>query len=193
MAASALLFDLDGTVWDSYPCYAAALHSRLGITRDVAVARLRAGENAVRLARGCGLTDTSFSRLCRDSLGELQFYPDVLKTLDNLRQRGAQIGVVTSLPKWLAGSLLVELRVMPYLSTAVYAARKPSPTGIINAVSELRLEPGEVVYYVGDMPSDAQAARRADVSFAWASYGYCDGRPVDADAVLDRFSDVLDL
>ena len=102
MAASAILFDLDGTIWDSYPCYAIALHKRLSVTANNVMARLRGGENAIRLARQCGLSDTNFSALCRNSFEHLQLYPDVRETLALLRERETQMGMVTSLPQWLA-------------------------------------------------------------------------------------------
>lgn len=192
MVAAAILFDLDGTVWDSHPCYAAALHSRLGLTSDAAVTRLRAGENVVAMARGCGLTDMSFSRLCMGSAGELRLYPNVIDTLRRLRRRGTRLAVVTNLPKWLAAPLLSESGVGPLLDSAVHAARKPSPDGINRAVRDLCPPDGDI-YYVGDMPADGRAAARAGAMFAWASYGYCDARPVETDVALERFSDVLSL
>lgn len=191
MAASAILFDLDGTIWDSYPCYAVALHKRLGVTANNVMARLRGGENAIRLARQCGLTNTNFATLCRKSFDRLQLYPDVRETLALLRERETRMGIVTSLPQWLARNFLADFDLTEYFDAAVYASKKPSPSGIMRAVNIL--SPVQQVYYVGDSPVDAQAADRAGVSFAWASYGYYDECPSNADEVLESFSDLVRL
>jgi phosphoglycolate phosphatase len=193
MAATAFLFDLDGTIWDSYPCYAIALHSYLGLTHGEAVALLRSGGNAVIHARNCGLSNARFSRLCRDSLGDLRLYPETRETLQRLRLRGTPAGIVTNLPKWLVEPILSELNIRQYFDAVVYAARKPYPTGLIKAINDLSLNADDDVYYVGDMPTDAQAAAFAGVSFAWASYGYGDQCPPNTDAILSSFSDVLGL
>jgi HAD superfamily hydrolase (TIGR01549 family) len=191
MAASAILFDLDGTIWDSYPCYATALRKRIGGTVNSIVARLRGGENAIGLARQCGLTNANFSTLCRNSFEHLQLYPNVRETLVLLSERETQLGVVTSLPQWLGQNLLNEFGLTRYFVTTQYNSKKPSPSGILKALNEL--DSLDSVYYVGDSPVDAQAASRAGVLFAWSSYGYYDESPTDVDVVLETFSDLLRL
>ena len=62
MAAEALLFDLDGTIWDSYPCYAAALSLESELTEHAAIRSLRSGDNVIGLVRGTGLTPSRFLR-----------------------------------------------------------------------------------------------------------------------------------
>jgi phosphoglycolate phosphatase-like HAD superfamily hydrolase len=75
----------------------------------------------------------------------------------------------------------------------IYAAAKPRAAGIRLAVENLRVVAGPSVFYIGDSASDAIAAKRAMVSFAWASYGYCNTKPPETDAVLGTFADVLNL
>ncbi|WP_324662149.1 HAD family hydrolase [Haloarcula sediminis] len=47
-------------------------------------------------------------------------------------------------------------------------SEKPDPEGLLWVLEELGAEPGSAVF-VGDSESDAEAARRAGVEFAWAS------------------------
>ena len=49
---------------------------------------------------------------------------------------------------------------------------------------ENAIEPSTATWYVGDTPNDCVAARRAGVSFAWASYGYGVACPDGAAAVV---------
>jgi phosphoglycolate phosphatase len=193
MAATALLFDLDGTIWDSYPCFVAVLHGPLGLTAGRTLQILREGSNAVALARDCGLSNSRFSRLCRAAVAGIRVYPDVRETLEDLRGQARPLGVVTNLPGWLIEPILIDLKLVQFFDSLIYAARKPGPGGINRALSSLGLHADELVFYVGDMPSDAQAAGRAAISFAWASYGYADGCPTGTAASLEKFSDVLSL
>ena len=191
MAATALLFDLDGTIWDSYPCFVAALHGPLGLTADRTLEILREGSNAIALARECGLSNSRFSRLCRAAIAEIRPYPDARETLEKLRAQARPLGIVTNLPGWLIEPILIELKLIQFFDSLIYAARKPGPGGINRALWSLGLHADANIFYVGDMPSDAEAATRAAVSFAWASYGYADDCPADAAASLETFPDVL--
>jgi phosphoglycolate phosphatase-like HAD superfamily hydrolase len=193
MAATALLFDLDGTIWDSYPCFVAALHGPLGLTADRTLEILREGSNAIALARECGLSNSRFSRLCRAAIAEIRLYPDARETLENLRGQARPLGIVTNLPGWLIEPILIELKLVQFFDSLIYAARKPGPGGINRALWSLGLHADPNIFYVGDMLSDAEAATRAAVSFAWASYGYADDCPAGAVASLKTFSDVLSL
>src|SRR5712692_7664263 len=101
MAATAFLFDLDGTIWDSYPCYGTALGPALRCTSDDVVRRLRAGENVVTLAGSAGLSNSRLTSLCRAAIGDLTLYPSVRETLNELRGKNVPLGVVTNIPQRL--------------------------------------------------------------------------------------------
>lgn len=156
------------------------------------MARLRAGENVVALARESGMSSSRFAKLCVEAVCELRLYPEVPDTLHQLRASGTPLAAVTNLPGWLVEPLLRELSVYQYFDAVICAARKPSPTGIHKALGNLSRS-ADGAYYAGDTHSDAQAASRAGVSFAWAAYGYGGERPENTNVVLERFSDVLSL
>ncbi len=193
MAATALLFDLDGTLWDSYPCYAAALVASLRCTTEAVVERLKAGENVVRLADEAGLGNAKFTSLCRESITQLRLYAEVNRTLTILQEKGTALGVVTNTPQRLITPLLSDMQLDRYFGSVVCAARKPSPGGILRALAELNIQADRQVYLVGDSNNDAIAATRAGVSFAWAAYGYSAECPQQTAVVIERVSDLIDL
>jgi phosphoglycolate phosphatase len=190
MAASAFTFDLDGTLWDSYPCYAAALEAGGLLPYSKAIKRLKSGENIVTIGLQLGLTKTRLARLCFGEIRRIKLYDGVAEGLTALMQRSVAMGVVTNLPKWLIHPILCELDLKRYFRISVFAAGKPKAGRLVSAVDCLPTSNG-VIYYMGDMPTDAEAARRARVPFAWAAYGYGINRPGDVAAVIKRFDEVL--
>lgn len=73
MAARALLFDLDGTVWDSFPWYAAVMKECVGVADTEA--RLRAGESLITFARARGVSRDRLFRACGATGTPLHLYP----------------------------------------------------------------------------------------------------------------------
>jgi phosphoglycolate phosphatase len=193
MAATAFLFDLDGTIWDSYPCYAAALATPLGSTAEAVVGRLKAGENVVTLVGESGLSNPRFTSLCRASISKLRLYPGVNSTLKRLQEMNLPLGVVTNIPQRLITPLLSDMDLDRYFGSVICAARKPSPGGVLRALAQLKIEADRQVYLVGDSSSDAAAANRAGVSFVWAAYGYSAECPQQNAVVIEKVSDLLDL
>lgn len=195
MANSAILFDLDGTIWESYSWYAKILTREVGGSVSHRIQQLRDGHSVVSMCAACGLSNSRFQTLCISSAGELPLYPEVSHCLEDLNRRGDQMGVVTSLPGRLAEPLLHKLGLADIFRVVIHAGncryRKPSPEPLLLA---LRLIRGEASgsWYVGDQGTDAKAAAAAGVRFAWASYGYGDDRPIGA-TVLKHFRDVLSL
>src|ERR1051325_1567860 len=101
MVAKALLFDLDGTLWDSYPCYGAAFQFESVFERETVIERLRAGDNVIQLAREYDISKTRLLRHCRAAIEDLALYPGVSETLNDISLGGVPLGIVTNLPRWL--------------------------------------------------------------------------------------------
>jgi len=154
---------------------------------------LHQGQNAVRLAREARLSNARFVYLCRRVITELNIYPNVLETLNELSKRDVPLGIVTNLPKWLTGPLLSDTGIGRYFDTIEWAAGKPSSKGLLRALATVGVNADEGVFYIGDLPSDAQAARAAGVSFAWAAYGYGKELPAAGTESLDDFSGIVSL
>ena len=107
------------------------------------------------------------------------------------------MGVVTNLPGWLAQPLMEAVDIHQYFRTTVtprWGVRsKPQPHGIRKALQELGAVDDSETYYVGDTAVDAEAAKKAAVRFAWASYGYETDEPENVAVVLHEIGDLLDL
>lgn len=193
MAARTLLFDLDGTLWDSYPWYGAVFHAEAGLPIEDAIRHFHNGHNIVQLAKIHGISKTRLIKACCDSIDQLSVYTDVYDVLNSLTERGTKMGVVTNLSRKIAEPILVDLGIINRFTSLIYAAGKPSPSGINKALAELQQAVGADVFYVGDTFADGEAATRAGIPFAWASFGYSQECPPNTTVVLQQFADILAL
>lgn len=193
MAQRTLLFDLDGTLWDSYPWYAEALGRSGAASAGHVLARLRRGESVMGIASGLGVSRTRHASLCRASGDSLHLYATVTATLDRLTERNYQLGLVSNLSQSLVNNAFVETGLGKYFGAARFAARKPSPSGVLRVLSELGAVPSADIYLVGDTETDADAAHAAGICFAWAEYGYGGARPANTHRTVATFEEVLDL
>ena len=133
---SAIIFDLDGTIWDSTPCFAQVLSSETGIPAAQLSEELKS-KSIVALIERAKISRTRFVEHVR-SLKILQPYPGVQSTLSQLGNRATPLGVFTSLPGKLAEPLLAELELTRYFGAIFHAgncpSRKPHPRGIRQAL-----------------------------------------------------------
>lgn len=196
MAARALVLDLDGTLWDSYPWLARVVADGDEDAEVAAAAALRDRVPAARVLRDAGVTASAFKSVCAGAR-DLEPYPGVRETLDELARRGIPLAVVTNLPAWIARPMLDCLGLRGFFGSVVDYGRtrqhKPNPAPITASLADISVEAADDVWYVGDTDSDAEAASRAGIAFAWASYGYGPTKPAGAASVLDAFAEVLDL
>ena len=192
MAPNAVLVDLDGTIWDSYPWYAARLAETGNISRAAVLQALTSGESIVTLLRKYGAGAGTLTHQCSG----LSLFPGVAETLKQLAVRRRALGVVTSLPGRLAIPMLTAVDLKNRFGTVIHAGncrlRKPNPGPIFAALEDLQAAAAGTIY-IGDTERDAETARRAGVPFIWASYGYGSTRPDSTAHVLKRFADILDL
>ena len=186
---------MDGTVWDSFPWYAAVLAQETALSDEAILGELRLGCSVVALCRRAGVTDARFRSLCTAYGSGLSLYPGVRDSLRDLTDRRIATAAVTSLPARIAEPLLESSAIRRFFAEVVNAsncaARKPSPVPLTFALSRIGVEPDRNVFYVGDQAGDAVAANAAGLSFAWASYGYGGECPSASAAVLKSFDEVL--
>ena len=196
MAARAFVFDLDGTLWDSMPWYAKVLSEQGAMDYDQALDALTSGKSAAGLLRSAGITPKKFRVLCTSSAIQAKPYPGVRRSLEKLVASARPLGVVTSLPNWMADPVLELLEISKYISVVVgYGAtsrHKPYPEPLLHALHGLGLSPSPDIWYVGDTRDDFNASRTAGLSFACALYG-CGSAFDGADALLTEFEELLSL
>jgi len=177
-----VLFDLDGTLFDSWDLYIEAyirtLKKYVGRRLSLAellrlhpvseIGLLRSVVGDSRLADA----HREFLGIYRALHGELfgGIYPGIVEMLAELRYQRVSLGVVTGKSKaaWEVTSTAIPLGKFDAVVTDDDVDQpKPNPDGIALALQRLGLNPEEAVY-VGDSPGDAEASRAAGVRFAAA-------------------------
>ncbi|MFH1462777.1 MAG: phosphoglycolate phosphatase [Pseudomonadota bacterium] len=209
----ALVLDLDGTLLDSLPDIHAAMTSALAAwdRPPVPIAALRAmlGDGAPVLAgRALAATgghlppeqEAAFARhfmrtYDANSTATTQPFPGVVETLALLKGQGHRLGVCTNKPHAPSLVMVQTLGLAPFFDAVLggdaLANCKPHPDHLWATVRAMGAQ-GWPAVMVGDTRPDAEVARRADVPFVLAAYGYA--RPQDgelaADAVIASFAEL---
>jgi HAD superfamily hydrolase (TIGR01549 family) len=194
--ATAVILDLDGTVWDSHPFYARVAAGPSTAARKRALAELKSSASAATLLKNAGLNDRAFRGVCT-AKAKLALYPGALLTIAELYEGDTPLGAATNLPAWMVDPMLARYGLDEMLSSVVTfgrtARKKPWPDPLLLCCEELEVEPDADCWYIGDSDGDCTAARRAGLSFAWASWGYSGRAPAGSTTTLSSFSDIAEL
>lgn len=197
MAFDAVVVDLDGTIWDSFPWYAKLLSEMSGQDEHALLDQLKRGGNVIRMIDQVGVTRNRFFAKCKRRAGQLEFFPGVCETLTNMQAAGIPLGVVTNLPSPLAQPVCDAKGVTQFLSAfeahKFRRPSKPNPQGILDVLKTMRINPSLSALYVGDLAVDAAAARNAGISFVWARYGYGHLTDEPRVAAIDAFAELAGL
>lgn len=199
-----ILFDLDGTLWDATQAVTAAYNRAIAelpcrtkpVTRDAVAATQGLQTQDIlpllfhddtpdmreRLSERSGAYRT-------EAMNEHPpfLFPDVQKTLGELRARGYFIGLVTNSrnPAYVAGFLD-----RPGVR-ALFDDTEDARTGLPKAQNIRRLMERnhlDAAVYVGDTEWDRQAAVGAGIPFLHAAYGF--GKPAVPTPAIAAFADL---
>jgi phosphoglycolate phosphatase len=196
-----VLFDLDGVLLDSkenmrlswesvrreagvtvpFDRYFAEIGRPFGSILD----RLDLSDHSVAI-------EAAFRTASMENIGVLKFYPGVIETLSRLETAGIKFGIVTSKDILRTSAILAMLSsTFSCIQTPDNELRgKPAPDHLLLAMSKVGVDPINTLY-VGDMAADHEAAMRAGIDYAHASWGY--GRPPEDESwVLSKMPDLLD-
>jgi len=174
-AIRGLVFDLDGTLVDSYEAIAASLNH----------ARAAFGLSALSAVRIRHTVGRGLEQLVADLLGEprvaegvLHFrehyartfreqtraLPGALDTLRELHRRGYRMAVASNKPARFGETILSDAGMLPYLIEVQGPDRagttKPEPSMVRNCLRAMELTAADALY-VGDMVLDVETAARA--------------------------------
>ncbi|HEX9163307.1 MAG TPA: HAD hydrolase-like protein [Thermoanaerobaculia bacterium] len=205
----AVLFDLDGTLVDSYAALAEAVNfaRRQHELPELGIDRIKefVGDGLERLlqrAFGCesvpaGVTEAFESRYDEICCTESKVLDDVETTLDELAQLGVVMAVCTNKPTGFSKKILDFLNLAPHFRAIVgpdlAGARKPDGRHVLRTLEEAGC-PAEGALFVGDMPIDVAAARASGVDVAVVATGSATYEQLvrtRPDHVLERFSDLV--
>jgi len=205
----AVLFDLDGTLVDSYAALAEAVnHARRehGL-HELSASRIREfiGDGLdTLLQRAFEITDVPLSiknafesRYDEICCAQSTILEDVEETLSELQRFGVAMGVCTNKPTEFSKKILTFLGLAPYFRAIVgpdlAGARKPDGKHVLHTLAAMDSQPAGALF-VGDMPIDVHAARNSGIDVAVVPTGSCSGdvlRAARPDHYLERFSDLL--
>lgn len=215
---SAIGFDLDGTLLDTFRDLGAAVNHALALGGFDAVSvetskDLIGGGAKIMLARALeaqgGVGEDEFRRLYKAMLTYYEAhnavhtvpYPHVREVLADLAAQGVRMAVVTNKFEAFARSVLSQLDLIGQFDTVIGGdsmgrgedgqfLAKPHPAPVLAARAALG---GGSFVFLGDSTYDVRSARAAGVPVIAAAYGYCDRPPHDlgADGVIDSFDGLI--
>jgi phosphoglycolate phosphatase len=187
----AILFDLDGTLVDTAPDFAAVLNAMLthrGLAALPYETVRKAVSQGARTVVGLGFGELGmdspefeamrqeFLRNYRDHLAdESGLFAGMQDVLEVLEEQGRPWGIVTNKPSHFTNPLLqalgLEQRCRVAICPDMVTRSKPDPEPMFKACAVLGLAP-ERVLYVGDHLRDIQAGKNASMPTAAAGWGY---------------------
>lgn len=210
MTVQFLLFDLDGTLIDSYEALTTALNrtgeSLLEQPLTVADVKGLVGEGVERLLQkafgdGAGVElvarfEEEYEKVCRT---QSRILDEVEETLATLQERGFEMAVCTNKPTPFSQAILDHMGLAHHFRAVVgpdlTGARKPDPAHVLYTLSRIGGNPDQA-YFIGDMPIDVVAARAANIRVAAIATGSATAEELAAagpDILLQRFSHLVDV
>lgn len=198
-----LVWDTDGTLVDSTTvvpeAFVGAVTALGGprVDHDRVIAAYSLGVPEVMLAELLGrpLLDGEVEAYYERLHGaRLQPYPGVISALKALRAAGHPVVVFTGAAVRGAGTLLeaAGLEVDVLVGGDMVDSPKPAPDGLHLAAKLLEVSAHDLIY-IGDAPTDLQAARAAGALAAAARWGHLYDPQAPTDLTLDGPEDALGL
>lgn len=204
-----MLFDLDGTLVDSYAALAEAVNfaRREHGLENLHEERIRefVGDGLDKLLQRAfgtsevpatvqGAFEARYDEIC---CSESRVLADVESTLEELSRRGLPMAVCTNKPTSFSVKILESLGLARYFRAIVgpdlAGARKPAAQHVLRTLEAIGCSPDEALL-VGDMPIDVEAARNSGVDVAVVPTGSSTSdqlRAARPDHYLERFADLL--
>ena len=175
-----IIFDLDGTLADSFAFFAGAhnqLADRHGF-RHIAPAEIETlrGHPAREIMHHVGLprwklplVARSFAKLMRDA--DVPLFAGIDPMLQRLRQSGAALALVSSNAAGNCRRILGDAHWQRLVHVECGASIFGKRRRIARALHATGIDPARTIY-IGDQATDGEAARAAGVAFGAVAWGY---------------------
>lgn len=205
----AVLFDLDGTLVDSYNALTEAVNHarRTHGLHELSSTHIRelVGEGVERLLQRAferaelsrSIVQAFESRYDDICCAESRVLAEVDVTLRQLEELGVSMAVCTNKPTVFSKKILDFLELSHYFRAIVgpdiAGARKPEARHLAVTLAATECSPDEALF-VGDMPIDVRAARNSGIDVAVVATGSSTREQLTASApdhFLEHFSDLL--
>ena len=209
MAFESIIFDVDGTLWDSRALLAQAYNAQLaaegiqGLHVTAEILKPLFGKPMDKLADGLfegvvpaperyRLMDRCITRMdafMEEKAGPHMGYPELLSTMEALK-KNHRLFIVSNgqkgYPQMAANKLGLAHLMDGYLSWGDTGKSKGQ------TILQLMQTHGiESAVYIGDTQGDLEACREAGIPFVFTSFGF--GQPESWYAKVDRFCDLLEV
>ena len=212
----AILFDLDGTLFETAPELAEAVNLML---KDLEMAELKTNEIKRFIGRGAEnlikqsievsskkdptpvfanaekLFAHHYSLISANSL----MYEGVEKSIIDLKAKDFLLGCVTNKPAIYTEALMNHSRFGDFMDIIVSGdtteKKKPDPLPILHALNQLNIEPKDAIM-VGDSVVDIEARFEAGTYIFTVPYGYQFGESIISDKVdyaMSNFSELTQI
>ena len=206
----AVLFDLDGTLVDSYAALADAVNfaRRQHGLADLATDNIRefVGDGLEMLMERAfdgevpeTATDAFKSRYDEVCCEQSRVLKDVESTLRALSGLHVSMAVCTNKPTAFSRKILEFLNLASFFEAIVgpdvAGARKPQAEHVLRTLEATRCTPREALF-VGDMPIDVEAAHNSGIDAAVVATGSSTSSALKAahpDHYLDRLADLVEI
>lgn len=184
----AYLFDFDYTLADSSKgivlCFRTVLdrHDYTDVT-DVQIKRAIGLTLEESFALFTGVSDPTVLAAYKDEYvkeadkcmtANTVLFPETLSVLRSLKEQGVKLGIISTKYRYRIVDMLSQFLPEDFLDVIIggedVSAHKPSPEGLLQAVSKLDLDIKDVLY-LGDSVVDAQTAMAAGTHFAGVLHG----------------------
>jgi 2-phosphoglycolate phosphatase len=203
----AIVFDLDGTLCDSYAPITTSLNAARAafglppvtlqqVKREVGRGLESLVEDhlgADRVADGVAIFRATYATVFLEGTKPLDGVPDVLQ---RLARRGIELAVASNKPARFGRPIIERLglaqAVRIVLGPEPEVPPKPEPQMLLRACRELGVTPQQALY-VGDMPLDIESARRAGLAYALVATGSADREELEACSNAPVLADLWDL
>ena len=214
---AAVLFDLDGTLFDTAMDIGLALNRTLAERGwpplpETEVRRMVGRGSPILIERAAAAQGRALDRAGQDLMVERFFhhygklqeegeetarpYDGAAASLQELHEAGLRTAIVTNKQSRFIGGMLRQWRLERWIDAVVggdaCARRKPDPEPLLFACASLQV-PAPQALMVGDSINDVHAARAAGMPVFCVSYGYNEGedpRSLPCDVLLDSLAEL---